>query len=144
MSWILVAFIAYLFLAIANLFDKFLVDNVVSSSKAYAFIACLMGAVVILIAPWYLEWPGTYWLIIDLISGGLFAVALWVGELLGEMYLGFLVVAAFYGLLAFILHFLLYKWMKRVFYDYFIRQMLGDLVHLSLNYMMLQNYFYTS
>ncbi|MEI6529301.1 MAG: EamA family transporter [Candidatus Falkowbacteria bacterium] len=78
MSWILVAFIAYLFLAIANLFDKFLVDNVVSSSKAYAFIACLMGGVVILVAPWYLEWPGVYWLIIDLISGGLFATALWL------------------------------------------------------------------
>jgi hypothetical protein len=52
-------------------------------------------------------------------------IAFWVGELLGEMYLGFLVVAAFYGLLAFILHFLMYKWMKRVFYDYFVRQMLG-------------------
>lgn len=78
MSWILVAFIAYLFLAVANLFDKFLVDNVISSSKAYAFIACLMGGVVILIAPWYLDWPGFYWLIINFLSGAIFAVALWL------------------------------------------------------------------
>lgn len=78
MSWILVAFIAYLLLAVANLFDKFLVDNVISSSKAYAFIACLMGSVVIFIAPWYLDWPGLYWLLINLLSGAIFAVALWL------------------------------------------------------------------
>ena len=52
-------------------------------------------------------------------------IAFWVGDLLGKIYLGFFVVAAFYGLLAFVLHFVMHKWMKRVFYDYFIRQMLG-------------------
>ncbi len=78
MSWILVALLAYLFLAVANLLDKFLVDNVLTSSKAYVFIACLMGGVVILGAPWFLRWPGTYWLVIDLLSGGVFAVALWL------------------------------------------------------------------
>jgi len=78
MSWILVALSAYFLLAIANLFDKFLVDNVVTSSKAYAFIACLMGGVVIFVAPWYLEWPGVYWLLINLLSGTIFAVALWL------------------------------------------------------------------
>jgi len=78
MSWILVALLAYLFLAVANLFDKFLVDNVLTSSKAYAFIACLMGGIVILGAPWFLQWPGIYWLIINLFSGGVFAVALWL------------------------------------------------------------------
>lgn len=77
MSWILVALLAYFLLAIANLFDKFLVDNVVTSSKAYVFIACLMGGVVVMIAPWYLEWPGVYWLLINLISGSVFAIALW-------------------------------------------------------------------
>jgi len=78
MSWILVALLAYLFLAVANLLDKFLVDNVLTSSKAYAFIACLMGGIVILGAPWFLEWPGIYWLVINLLSGGVFAVALWL------------------------------------------------------------------
>lgn len=78
MSWILVALLAYLFLAIANLFDKFLVDNVLTSSKAYAFIACILGSLIILIAPWFLVWPGFYWFIINLIAGGIFAVALWL------------------------------------------------------------------
>ena len=38
MSWVLVALIAYLFLALANLLDKFLIDNVISSVK----ISCFM------------------------------------------------------------------------------------------------------
>jgi len=78
MSWILIALLAYLLLAIANLFDKFLVDNVLPSSKAYAFIACLAGLLLLLGAPWFLEWPGGYWLIINLLTGGVFAVALWL------------------------------------------------------------------
>lgn len=77
MSWILVALLAYFFLAVANLFDKFLVDNVLPSSKAYAFIACLLGGLVILAGPWLLEWPGFFWLAINLLAGGIFAVALW-------------------------------------------------------------------
>lgn len=78
MSWIFVALSAYFFLAIANLFDKFLVENVVPSSKAYAFVACLLGGVVILAAPWLLEWPGFFWFIINFVAGSVFAVALWL------------------------------------------------------------------
>lgn len=78
MSWIFVALSAYFFLAIANLFDKFLVENVVPSSKAYAFVACLLGGIVILAAPWLLEWPGFFWFIINFVAGSVFAVALWL------------------------------------------------------------------
>jgi drug/metabolite transporter (DMT)-like permease len=77
MSWILVAVSAYLILAIANLLDKFLVDNVLLSAKAYAFAACLLSNVVFLAAPWFLKWPGLYWFGFDLLMGGIFAVALW-------------------------------------------------------------------
>ncbi len=77
MSWIFVAILAYLLLAIANLFDKFLVDRVLPSSKAYAFVACFFGGIVILGAPWLLEWPGTDLVIVNLISGAIFAIALW-------------------------------------------------------------------
>lgn len=51
-------------------------------------------------------------------------VAFWVGDLLGKIYYGFLAVAGFYAFVAFVLHFFMRKWLKRVFYDYFIRQML--------------------
>jgi len=78
MSWFLVAVGAYLFLAVANLLDKFLVDNVVKSSQAYAFIACILSLVVFLAAPWFLSWPGFFWLLINLAVGFIFAVALWL------------------------------------------------------------------
>ncbi len=77
MSWILVAVSAYLLLAIANLLDKFLVDNVLKNSKAYAFIACFLGSVVFLAAPWFLHWPGWLMFFYNLLIGAVFAVALW-------------------------------------------------------------------
>lgn len=77
MSWIIVALSAYFFLAVANLFDKFLVDNVLPSSKAYAFVVCLFGGLLFLGAPWLLQWPGFYWFVINIVSGIIFALALW-------------------------------------------------------------------
>jgi len=77
MSWILVALSAYLILAIVNLFDKFLVDNVIKSSRAYAFAACGLGALVIVAAPWFLEWPGWALFFHNIINGAIFAAALW-------------------------------------------------------------------
>ena len=51
-------------------------------------------------------------------------MALWLGEILGKIYYGFFGVAAFYILLAIVLHFFLHKGLKRMFYDYFVRQLL--------------------
>jgi drug/metabolite transporter (DMT)-like permease len=77
MSWLAVALIAYLILAVVNLFDKFLVDRVLPSSKAYAFVACGLGLLLFALAPWFLVWPGWFLLIFNLINGAIFAVALW-------------------------------------------------------------------
>lgn len=77
MSWILFALLAYLFLAISNLLDKFLVDNVLPDSKTYVFVACFLSGITILAGPWFLEWPGVYWLVINLVAGAIFAIALW-------------------------------------------------------------------
>ncbi|MFA5163690.1 MAG: EamA family transporter [Patescibacteria group bacterium] len=77
MSWITVALLAYLFLAVSNLFDKFLIDHVISSSKAYAFVACLLGGIVVVAAPWLLEWPGWRLFFWDVCLGFIFALALW-------------------------------------------------------------------
>jgi len=78
MSWVLVAISAYLLLAVANLLDKFLVDNVLKNSQAYAFIACILGLIVFVVAPWYLVWPGGLLFAYNLVSGAVFAVALWL------------------------------------------------------------------
>jgi|SRR5680860_258590 len=77
MDWLFIALSAYLFLAIANLLDKFLVDKVLKNSKAYAFIACTMGLLVLIISPWFIEWPGLFWFSVNIVSGFLFAIALW-------------------------------------------------------------------
>lgn len=77
MNWIIVAISAYLLLAIANLLDKFVVDNVLKSSKAYAFAACLLGAIVFLASPWYLSWPGWPLFFFNILNGFIFATALW-------------------------------------------------------------------
>lgn len=78
MSWVSVAILSYLILAVANLLDKFLVENVLTSSKAYAFVACVMGAIVVLASPWLLVWPGWGLFFFNLLSGAIFAVALWL------------------------------------------------------------------
>ena len=78
MSWIIVALSAYFILAVANLLDKFLIDNVLSSSKAYAFAACAMGLSIFLVAPWFLKWPGLNLFLFDLLAGLIFALALWL------------------------------------------------------------------
>lgn len=77
MSWILVALLAYFLLAISNLLDKFLVDNVLPSSKSYAFIACIAGSFLLLGAPWFLNWPGYFWFAFNILTGCAFAIALW-------------------------------------------------------------------
>lgn len=76
MSWILVAIAAYFLLAIANLVDKFLVEKVVGSARAYTFVACVLGALIFFAAPWVLEWPGWEGVAYNFILGGIFALAL--------------------------------------------------------------------
>lgn len=50
--------------------------------------------------------------------------ALWAGELFGNLYLGFFAVAAFYGIIALILHLFMHRWLKRKVGDYIIRRIL--------------------
>lgn len=76
MNWFLIAILSYFLLAIVNLTDKFLIDNVLRSSKTYAFLVCLLGGLVFFIAPWFLYYPGPMLLFANLLTGFLFAAAL--------------------------------------------------------------------
>jgi drug/metabolite transporter (DMT)-like permease len=78
MTWFAVALAAYLLLALTNLLDKFLVTTVLNNSQAYTFIACLLGSLVFLAAPWFLVWPGTWLWLWNLVNGVIFALALWL------------------------------------------------------------------
>jgi hypothetical protein len=53
------------------------------------------------------------------------ALAFWLGEILGKTYYGFFVVAAFYGIIAFVLHFLMHKWLKKKVCNYIIKKVLN-------------------
>jgi fatty acid desaturase len=53
-----------------------------------------------------------------------FGLAFWVGEMLGKIYYGFFVLAAFYVFLAIVLHFFMHTWFKKKIADYIIKQML--------------------
>jgi len=51
-------------------------------------------------------------------------MALWFSKIFGELFYGFLLVAAFYVFVAFVYYFFMRKWFKRRLYDYLIRQLL--------------------
>lgn len=48
-------------------------------------------------------------------------LAFWLGEVLGDIFLGFFAVAAFYGIVVIVLHFFMHKWLKKVICNYFIK-----------------------
>jgi hypothetical protein len=51
-------------------------------------------------------------------------LAFWLGELLGKLFYGFFIVAAFYFLSGIIIHFFLHNWIKKLVGDYFIKRIL--------------------
>ncbi|MEI6049921.1 MAG: hypothetical protein WCS03_13530 [Bacteroidota bacterium] len=51
-------------------------------------------------------------------------LALWLGEILGKIYYGFLVIAVFYGITGIVIHFFMQKWFKKLFGNYIIKQAL--------------------
>lgn len=76
MNWLIIALVAYFLLAIANLIDKFLVEKVLGSARAYTFLASIMGLLVFVAAPWTLNWPGLTMFIFNIVLGGFFTLAL--------------------------------------------------------------------
>ncbi len=51
-------------------------------------------------------------------------LAFWLGEILGRIYFGFFVVAAFYGISGILIYFFLHDWIKKVVSSKFINQVL--------------------
>ena len=52
-------------------------------------------------------------------------LALWIGVILENTFLGFFIVAAFYGIAALVIYFLMHKWLKKNICDYIIKQLLN-------------------
>ena len=51
-------------------------------------------------------------------------IAFWLGEILGRIFYGFFVVAAFYVLAGVVIHFLMHNWIKNLVGNYLIKRML--------------------
>lgn len=51
-------------------------------------------------------------------------IGFWLGGILGNIYYGFFVVAAFYGMTALILRLFMYKWLKKHVGNYIVRKVL--------------------
>lgn len=51
-------------------------------------------------------------------------LAFWLGEILGRIYFGFFVVAAFYGISGILIYFFLHDWIKKVVSSKLINQVL--------------------
>lgn len=52
-------------------------------------------------------------------------LAIWIGQILGEIYFGFLAVAGFYGIAAILVYFFMRKWIKMTVGNSFIKQVLN-------------------
>ncbi|PKP34111.1 MAG: hypothetical protein CVU00_08260 [Bacteroidetes bacterium HGW-Bacteroidetes-17] len=51
-------------------------------------------------------------------------LALWLGEILGKAYFGFMAVASFYGLAGILIHFFLHKWIKKLAGNFMLKKLL--------------------
>ena len=52
-------------------------------------------------------------------------LALWLGEMFGKTYYGFLLVAAFYGVTAILFYIVMHKWIKKLVCNNIIKQVLN-------------------
>lgn len=68
-------------------------------------------------------------LVLILLSSGILflnlGLALWIGEILGKNYIGFLIIAALYGIITLFMHFVMHKCLKRHVCNYIIRKTLN-------------------
>ena len=51
-------------------------------------------------------------------------LAYWLGEIIGNIFYGFFIVAAFYGIAGLILHLFMHKWLKKKIYIFLVKQLL--------------------
>lgn len=50
-------------------------------------------------------------------------LAFWLGNILGNNFYGFFVIAAFYAIAGLVVHFFMHKWIKRKIGNYLVKQM---------------------
>ncbi len=77
MSWLLVAILSYLILAVVSLVDKYLLTNSIPNPKVYVFYVGILGILVLFLAPFvgfYI--PEKSQIVLGLLAGAVFIYAL--------------------------------------------------------------------
>ncbi|MDD4290218.1 MAG: DMT family transporter [Patescibacteria group bacterium] len=76
MNFLIIVIVSYFILAIVNLADKFILGNMIPNSKAYTFFVGVLGCAVVLLSPFFLVWCGWRILMLNILVGAFFPIAL--------------------------------------------------------------------
>lgn len=77
MQWLYTSILAYILLGIGNLGDKLVVTKYLSSPKIYAISVALLQSIVVLLLPFFWQWPGVINLLLNFATGVTFVVAIY-------------------------------------------------------------------
>src|SRR3989344_3482187 len=75
-SWIIIAIIGYLFLAVKGVVDKFLLTKTIKAPLVYVFYTGIVMPLVLILAPFGLKSLSFFYVVMGLAAGMLFAAAL--------------------------------------------------------------------
>lgn len=76
MDWLSLLILAYFFISLTALADKFLLNNVLGEPVAYAFTVSVLGLVAVVLIPFGFFIPGFWQLFISLVAGASFTFSL--------------------------------------------------------------------
>ncbi|HNV96837.1 MAG TPA: DMT family transporter [bacterium] len=76
MNFLIIVIVSYLILAVVNLADKFILGNMIPNSRAYTFFVGVLGCAVVVLSPFFLVWCGWKILMLNILVGALFPIAL--------------------------------------------------------------------
>ena len=78
MSWLLIIILAYFFLAIASLVDRYLLAGPLSNPGAYAFFVGLLGGLSLILVPFGFSIPNLSQIALSLLTGAAWTLALFL------------------------------------------------------------------
>ena len=78
MNWLIISIFAYFLNAIAGLIDKILLKKSIPEPVVYTFYVGVLSLAALVLIPWGFQYPGLNLLLISLLAGLIFILALWL------------------------------------------------------------------
>lgn len=76
MLWLWISLGGYFFNAVSSVINKILLGKSIPNPRVYAFLVSVLGLAGLVLAPWGFGRVSFYWMLISLITGGLFVLSL--------------------------------------------------------------------